>query len=136
MKTVLATGCLVFALAAPAFAEPVTQTYAASIDRVWSTTIAVLKTLGWDIDKADRMVGWITTDSRRVEGEEYGVYAKGVRHKLVLHVKEAGANRTSVSVERSVFRRERILWMENDETVTTTDRSVERALLGAIEKSL
>ena len=136
MTTALATVLLVLALTATASAEAVNQTYAASIDRVWSTTMAVLKTLGWDIDKADRTIGWITTDSRRVEGEDYGVYAKGLRHKLVVHVKEAGSNRTAVSVERSLFKRERILWVDNDEAVTTTDRSVEKALLEAIQKSL
>ena len=56
--------------------------------------------------------------------------------QLVLHVKDLGNNRTSVGVERSLFKRERILWVDNDETVTTTDRSVERGLLAAIEKYL
>ena len=98
--------------------------------------MAVLKHQGWEIEQADRTIGWISTDSRRVEGEDYGVYAKGVRHKLVVHVKEAGANRTTVSIERSLFKRERILWVDKDEPVTTTDRSVERGLLAAIERSL
>ena len=136
MRTALVTLFLLFATTTTASADAVNQTYAAPIDRVWSTTMAVLKTFGWDVDKADRTIGWITTDSRRVEGEDYGVYAKGLRHKLVLHVKEAGGNRTTVSVERSLFKRERILWMDNDEAVTTTDQSVEKSLLAAIEKSL
>jgi hypothetical protein len=136
MKVALVTVVLLLALGTTASAEPISQTYAASIDRVWSTTIAVLEALGWDIDKADRTIGWITTESRRVEGEDYGVYAKGLRHRLVLHVREAGNNRATVSVERSVFKRERILWMDNDEAVTTTDRSVEKSLLEAIQKSL
>ena len=136
MKTVLAAMCMMVALAGPASGEQVTQTYPASIDRVWATTMAVLKHQGWDIEQADRTIGWISTDSRRVEGEDYGVYAKGVRHKLVLHVKEAGANRTTVSIERSLFKRERILWVDKDEPVTTTDRSVERGLLATIERSL
>lgn len=29
-------------------------------------TRSVLKSLGWDIDKEDRDVGWIRTDSRRL----------------------------------------------------------------------
>ncbi len=119
-----------------AAAEPVTRTLNAPIDRVWTTTEAVLKQLGWDIDKADRTIGWITTDSRSVEGEDYGVYAKGTRHKLQIQMKAVGQGRTTMTVERTVFRRERILWMDKDEPVATTDQAVEKAVLAAIEKSL
>jgi hypothetical protein len=127
---------LVSVLAAPAFAEPVSQTYAAPLERVWATTEAVLKHLGWDIDKADRGIGWITTESRSVDGEDYGVYAKGTRHRLRLNLRSAGENRTTVSVERTVFKRERILWIDKDEPVTVADTEVEKALLAAIGKSL
>jgi uncharacterized lipoprotein len=116
--------------------ESVTQTFAAPADRVWSTTLAVLKQLGWDIDKSDRSIGWITTDSRSVEGEDYGVYAKGTRQRLTLHVKAASDQRTTVSVERAVFKRERILWIDNDEPLNVTDHEVEKAILSAIAKSL
>jgi hypothetical protein len=122
---------------APALAaEPVAQTFPAPVERAWSTTEAVLKHLGWDIDKADRAIGWITTDSRRVEGEDYGVYARGTRHRLRVHLKAAGDNRTTITVERSVFKRERILWMDKDEPVTTQDQTVEKSVLSAIGKSL
>ena len=116
---------------------PVSQTFAGSPEKVWSVTEAVLKQLGWDIEKSDRSIGWITTDSRRVEGEDYGVYAKGTRHRLVVRLKAvAGANRTTVTVERSVFKRERILWIDNDAPLATTDQSVEKALLAAIGTAL
>jgi hypothetical protein len=39
-------------------------------------------------------------------------------------------------VERTVFKRERILWMDKDEPVTATDSTVETALLDAIGKAL
>jgi hypothetical protein len=120
--------------AAVATAEEVAQTFNAPVDRVWSVTEAVLKQLGWDIDKADRSIGWITTESRVVEGEDYGVYAKGTRHRLRLIVKEAGGTTTRVSVERSLFKRERILFVDNDEPLTTDDRSVEQSILSAIGK--
>jgi len=124
-------------LAAPAWAaDPVSQTLAAPIDRVWSTTLAVLKQLGWNTDKVDRSIGWITTDSRRVDGEDYGVYAKGTRHRLVIQMKAASADRTTVSIERTVFNRERILWMDKDEPVKTSDVEVEKSVLAAIAKSL
>ncbi|HEU5322566.1 MAG TPA: hypothetical protein VFX28_17300 [Methylomirabilota bacterium] len=137
MRAVTRALALVLLLATPALAaEPVTQTFGAPLERVWGVTEAVLKQLGWDLDRVDRSIGWITTDSRRVEGEDYGVYAKGTRHRLTIHLKPAGDNRTTVSIERAVFKRERILWMDNDEPLTVTDREVERAVLAAIAKSL
>lgn len=132
-------GALTLALmiaGAAAAAEPVTRTYNAPVERVWSTSEAVLKHLGWDVDKADRSIGFITTDSRRVEGENYGVYEKSLRHRLRLHVKALGEGRTTVSVERTLFKRERILFVDNDEPVTAPDQNVETALLDAIGKGL
>jgi len=137
MRRVVGTIALVLALVGQAFAaEPVAQTFTVPIDRAWSTTLAVLRHLGWDIDKEDRAIGWITTDSRRLDGEDYGVYAKGTRHRLRLNVKAVGEGRTTITVERSVFKRERILWMDNDVPITTTDQNVEKGVLVAIGKSL
>ena len=125
------------ALASSAFAsEPVTRTLNAPEDRVWAVTEAVLKHEGWEIEKQDRTIGWITTKSRMVEGGDYGVYAKGVRHLLRVHVKASGPGKTTVSVERSLFNRERILWMDKDEPVKATDQNVEKTLLADIGKSL
>ncbi len=128
----------ILTLAAPAAfaAEPVTKTVSAPIDRVWNVTLSVLKQLDWDVDKEDRSIGWITTDSRRLEGEDYGVYAKALRHRLTVRMKSAGNNRTTVTIERAVFKRERIMWVDNDEPIGTTDRSVETNVLDAIEKAL
>ena len=126
-------------VAAPVAAlEPVTHTFPTPMDRVWTVTESVLKQLGWDIDKADRTIGWITTDSRRLEGqgEDYGVYAKGVRHRLTITMKAAGEGRTSMTVERAVFKRERILWIDKDEPLTPQDQKVERDLIAAIERAL
>jgi hypothetical protein len=128
---------VVLAVAVPAAAaEPVSKTFSAPADRVWSTTEAILKVLGWDIDKADRTVGWITTDSRKLDGEDYGVYAKGLRHQLRLNIRATGDSRTAVSIERNVFKRERILWMDKDEAIAVTDHGVEQDVLSAIEKAL
>jgi hypothetical protein len=139
MKRFVCAWLTVLALASPvAAAEPVAQTFAAPIDKVWTTTEHVLKQLGWDIDKSDRTIGWITTDSRRLEGqgEDYGVYAKGARHRLTITLKAAGDKQTTVSVERLLFTRERILWMDKDEPIVARDQNVEKALLAAIERSL
>jgi hypothetical protein len=130
---------LVLTLATPAAAlgaEPLVRTFAAPAERVWTVTEAILEHLGWDIDKADRAIGFITTESRQVEGENYGFYEKGTRHRLRLQIKAAGANRTTVTVERFLFKRERILFVDTDEPLTTTDRSVERAVLDTIARAL
>jgi len=117
-------------------AEPVSRTMNAPPDRVWAVTEAVLKHLGWEIDKADRSIGWITTKSRMVEGGDYGVYAKGTRHVMRVNVRAAGADKTTVTVERSVFNRERILWMDKDQPIVVNDQAVEKTLLDDIGKSL
>jgi hypothetical protein len=119
-----------------AAAEPVNQSVAAPVDRVWAVTEAVLKHLGWEIEKADRAIGWITTKSRRMEGEDFGVYEKGKRHRLRVHVKAEGELRSTVTVERELFARERILWIDKDEPIPTSDQTVEKSILAAIDKAL
>jgi hypothetical protein len=119
-------------------AEPVAQTFNAPIDRVWTVVESVLKQLGWDIEKKDRTIGMIGTESRRLDFEDYGVYAKGLRHRLTLYVKAASDNRTTVTVERDVFKRERILWIDKDEPVPpgSDKHEVERSVLSSIGKAL
>lgn len=137
MKVVVSLLLLTAMLAGSAAAAgPVERTFPAPVDRVWATTLSVLKVLGWDIDKEDRSIGFITTDSRRVEGEDYGVYAKGTRHRLRLQIKAVDNARTSVSIERELFKRERILFVDKDEPLTATDQNVEKSLLDAIGKAL
>ncbi|PYN09414.1 MAG: hypothetical protein DME02_03455 [Candidatus Rokuibacteriota bacterium] len=138
MRTLICTLALVVVLASAAQAgEPVAQTFNAPVERVWTVTEAVLKQLGWDIDKKDRTIGMIGTESQRVDGDNYVVYAKGRRHRLTLYVKAASDNRTTVTVERDVFKRERILWMDKDEPIATaSDKQVERGILSAIGKAL
>ena len=137
MTRMLGAIALLLLLATPAIAgEPVSQTFAVSPEKVWSVTESVLKQLGWDIEKSDQSNGWINTESRSVNGEDYGVYAKGARHRLSIRFKAAGPNRTTVTVERKLFNRERILWIDKDEPLTTTDQSVEKTVLAAIGKAL
>jgi len=137
MKTLVGVLLAVLCLAtAGSASDAVSQTFAAPVDKVWAVTEAVLTQFGWKIEKADRSIGWIETESRVVEGEDYGVYAKGLRHRLRVNVKAAGDNRTTVSVERTLFKRERILWINKDEPVPTQDQSVETGFLTDIGKSL
>ena len=138
MRTLICTLALVVVLASAAQAgEPVAQTFNAPVERVWTVTEAVLQQLGWDIDMKDRTIGMIGTESQRLDGDNYVVYAKGRRHRLTLYVKAASDNRTTVTVERDVFKRERILWMDKDEPIATaSDKQVERGILSAIGKAL
>jgi hypothetical protein len=67
MRTIARAWIVVVLLAAPALAAgAVERTYNAPADQVWDKTLAVLKILGWDIDKSDHSIGFIVTDSRRV----------------------------------------------------------------------
>jgi len=116
--------------------DAITRTFPVPMDRAWVVAESVLKGLGWDIDKSDRAVGWILTDSRGLEFKDFAVYGEGTRHKLRLVLKAAGEGQTSVSVEREVYREERILWMTDRKPVKATDNAVEIAVLDAIQKSL
>lgn len=127
---------LVGTVGASAAADVPSRTFNAPMDRVWAVTESVLKSLGWDIDKADRAVGWILTESRGVEFKDYAVYGKGLRHKLRVALKNAGEGRTTVSVERELYTEERILWMTERKPVTPTEQTVETGLLDAIQKAL
>jgi hypothetical protein len=121
----------------PAHAQNATsRTFNAPADRVFTVTRSVLKSLGWDIDKEDRDVGWIRTDSRRLEGDNFGVYAKGVKHRLRVVINRQDANRTTVTVERRVYKEERILFVDKEEDIKTDDRSVEKRILDDIGRSL
>jgi hypothetical protein len=107
-----------------------------SMDRVWTVTKSTLVSLGWNIDKEDRDVGWLLTKSRSVEGEEYGVYAKGTKHRLRVVVKGEGASRTLVRIERRLWKEERILFVDKEEELPLRDHAVEKRILEAIAKSL
>jgi hypothetical protein len=121
----------------PQAGDPATsRTFAAPPDRVWPVVESVLRGLGWDIDKSDRAVGWILTDSRGAEFKDFAVYGKGTRHKLRLTLKAAGEGRTTVSVERELYTEERILWMTDRKPLQVTDHAVEAGVLDAIQKGL
>jgi len=119
-----------------AIADDASRTFAAPPDRVFTVTRSVLESLGWDIDKEDRDVGWIVTDSRRLDGDNFGVYAKGVEHRLRVSVRRLDGGRSSVSVERRVYKEERILFVDKEEDIETDDRSVEKRILDEIGRSL
>jgi hypothetical protein len=112
-----------------------TRVFAAPPERVFTVARSTLLSLGWKVDKEDRDVGWLLTKSRGVNGEDYGVYAKGTKHRLRVVVKGRDG-RSEVTVERRVWKEERILFVDKEEDIPTSDRTVERGLLDAIARSL
>ena len=122
----------------PAGAQPkdASRIFNAPMDRTWTVTRSTLKSLGWDIDKEDREGGWIRTDSRRLQGEDYGVYAKGTRQRLRVVLKSLDAARTQVTVERRVWKQERILWMNKEEDLPEPNQDAEKQVLDAIGAAL
>jgi hypothetical protein len=117
-------------------ADERTRSFNAPIDRVWTVTQSTLLSLGWEVDKEDRDVGWILTKSRGVDHENFGVYAKGTKHRLRVVMKSEGSGRTSVTIERRLFKEERILFVDKEEDIVTDDRTVEKQILDAIGRSL
>jgi hypothetical protein len=114
----------------------VSRTFAAPVERTWEVTESVLKKLGWSIDERDRAIGWMVTDSRGVEFKDFGVYGEGSRHKLRLTLKAAGEGRTAVSVERELWKEERILWMTERKPLPATDQKTELGVLDELAQTL
>lgn len=122
--------------AADAQADERVRVFNVPLDRVWTVTRSTLKGLGWDIDKEDREGGWIRTDSRRIEGDDFGVYAKGTRQRLRVVMKALDPTRTQVTVERRVWRQERILWMDKEEDIQAPDQLAEKKVLDDLAAAL
>jgi hypothetical protein len=121
---------------ADAQADERVRVFNVPLDRVWTVTRSTLKGLGWDIDKEDREGGWIRTDSRRIEGDDFGVYAKGTRQRLRVVMKALDPTRTQVTVERRVWRQERILWMDKEEDIQVPDQLAEKKVLDDIDAAI
>ena len=136
--TILVTLALLLAAGlTPAAAQGgASRAFNSPTDRVYPVTRSVLKSLGWDIDKEDRAVGWIRTDSRRLDGDDFGVYAKGIKHRLRVVVNRQDPGRSIVTVERRVYKEERIFFVDKEEDIKTDDRSVEKQILDEIGRSL
>jgi hypothetical protein len=113
-----------------------TRVFDAPLDRIWTVTRSTLRSLGWDIEKEDRAAGWLRTDSRRTEGEDFGVYATGVKHRLRVLFTNLPDGRTQVTIERRVWREERFLWMDKGKDLSASDHRMERDILDAIGATL
>jgi hypothetical protein len=139
MARTVALTVLAVLLAAPvalAQTDERTRVFDASVDRVSTVTRSALRATGWGIEKEDKNAGLILTDSRRLEGEDFTVYASGVKHRLRVALKAMPDGKTSVTIERRLWKEERILWMDRGRDLTTTDHKIETEILDAIGAAL
>src|SRR5512144_1543857 len=98
------------AIAAPVAAHAAVRTLAGDVDSVWAAARAALRSDGWDIADEDRARGRIVTGARDINFREFGLYAEGMRHRLLVSVAPVGGGLTSVTVERQLYWEERLLW--------------------------
>jgi hypothetical protein len=112
------------------------RVFPARMERTWTVAQSVLKSLGWDIDRADQATGVIRTEPRNVTFKDFVVYAEGTRHTLDVVVRAVSDTETSISVRREVFEEQRIFWTKERKTLATPESSVEQSVLDAIERVL
>ena len=137
MTAALAFGIGVL-LVAPASADMVTQVFEVPLERAWEAAFAALEGQDWGVDEFDRALGLIVTKTHRLEGGGVWIVTKQLRVRLRLSVLPVTDTHVRVSIDREWLRRERVLWVENDERVhlTTPDTTYERAVLRAIAAQL
>jgi hypothetical protein len=110
--------------------------FSAPSDRSWLVAQSVIRSLGWDIDRADQETGIIRTEPRNVTFKDYVVYGKGTRHVLDIIVRAVSDSETSISVRREVFSEERIFWTKERTVLATPESSIEQTVLDAIARLL
>lgn len=112
------------------------RVFPVTVERTWMVAQSVLRSLGWDIDRADQATGVIRTEPRNVTFKDFVVYAEGTRHTLDVVVRAVSGSETSISVKREVFEEQRIFWTKERKVVATPESSVEQTVLDAIERLL
>jgi len=112
------------------------RVYSASVERTFRVAQSVLRSLGWDIDKADQASGVIRTEPRNVTYKDFVFYAEGTRQTLNVVVRAVSDSETSISVRREVFQEERILWTKERKILATPESPLEQGVLDAIDRLL
>ena len=112
------------------------RVFPVTVERSWMVAQSVLRSLGWDIDRADQATGVIRTEPRNVTFKDFVVYAEGTRHTLDVVVRAVSGSETSISVKREVFEEQRIFWTKERKVLSTPESSVEQAVMDAIERLL
>jgi Anti-sigma-K factor rskA len=115
---------------------PLVRIVPVPVERAWTVTQSVLRSLGWDIERTDPGDGLIRTEPRNVDFKNVGVYAAGTRHALDLEVRAVSETQTSISVKRELFEEQRIFWSRERTKLPARDTSVEKTVLDAIEHLL
>jgi hypothetical protein len=115
---------------------PLVRVFSVPAERTWTVAQSVLRSLGWDIDRADQATGVIRTEPRNVTFKDFVLYAQGTRHVLDVVVRAVSDGETSISVRREVFQEQRILWAKERTVLATPESSVEQTVLDAIERLL
>ena len=64
------------------------------------------------------------------------MYAKGTRQRLRVAIKALDPARTQVTVERRVWKQERILWMDKEEDIQVPDQLAEKKVLDDVAAAL
>ena len=72
---------------------PLVRVVPVPVERAWTVTQSVLRSLGWDIERTERSEGLIRTEPRNVDFKNVGVYATGTRHALDLVVRSVSEAR-------------------------------------------
>jgi hypothetical protein len=127
------------AVAPPSLAPPsegLLKIVPVPVERAWVVTQSALRSLGWNIDRADRAEGLIRTQPRNVDFKNLGVYAAGTRHTLDVVVRAVSSSQTSIAVKRQLFEEQRILWSKERAILPVQDTGVEQTVLDAIEPLL
>jgi uncharacterized lipoprotein len=137
-RTVAAGVVAVLLVATSAFAQTDdrTRVFDSSMERVWTITRSALMAVGWGIEKDDKAAGFMLTDWRRLEGQDFTVYATGVKHRLRVELKSLPDGKTSVTIERHKRKEERVLWIDLGSDLPTPDHQIEAEILDAIGAAL
>jgi hypothetical protein len=115
---------------------PLVRIVPVPVERAWTVTQSVLRSLGWNIERTDRAEGLIRTGLRNVDFKNVGVYAAGTRDSLDLVVRAVSETHTSISVKRELFEEQRIFWSRERTKLPSRETGVEQAVLDAIEHLL
>jgi hypothetical protein len=120
--------------------DAVATTLAAPVERVWTAVERGLAAEGWSIERADRPLGLVVTESRRLQGDAGGLHVRARRVRLRIEVAPADEARATVSVRREILDRERVLWIERDRVPIAAEaldaETLERRVLAAIGRAL
>jgi hypothetical protein len=120
------------AILAPAAVHAAAGTVAGDVGAAWKAARSALESDDWTIAEEDRAAGRIVTAPRNVDFRDFGLQARGTRERLIVTVRAAGAGLTSVTVDRELYREDRLLWDSVKHPIKPATEQVETAMLDSI----